>query len=83
MKEKISTTFASLIKFNNFISINAKNIIADGEYVVVESISKNSSWNENSGTSALCDIYHIKQGKIHELTTYIIDTTSPWIIKQE
>ena len=64
------------LELNNFILINVKNIISEGDYVVVESISKLPSQNENSEDPASCDIYHIKQGKIQQLTTYIVDTTS-------
>ena len=48
-----------------------KNIIAEGEFVVVESSGEQGSQFKPS----YCDIYRIKNGKILELTTYIVDTT--------
>lgn len=61
--------------------ITVKNIIAEGEFVVVES-SGNHSDKEGeadhikSFIPSFCDIYHIKNGKIIELTTYIVDISS-------
>ena len=49
-------------------SCSIKNIIAEGDFVVVES---KGAKNNNP---AYCNIYHLKQGKIDELTTYIVDT---------
>ncbi len=50
-------------------SCSIKNIIAEGDFVVVESKgAKNDS-------PAYCDIYHLRGGKIDELTTYIVDTS--------
>ncbi len=45
-----------------------KNIIAEKDYVVVESAGGNSN-------SANCDIYKIINGKIREMTSYIVDTS--------
>ncbi len=48
-------------------SCSIKNIIAEGDFVVVESKGiKNNN-------PAYCDIYHLRGGKIDELTTYIVD----------
>ncbi len=49
-------------------SAKVEKIIAEKEYVVVES----SGLNHNS---ANCDIYRIINGKIGEVTTYLVDTT--------
>jgi len=59
-----------------------KNIIAEGDYVVVESSGNNYSSFVNRDTiekqcnPAYCDVYRFKNGKIQELTTYIVDTTT-------
>jgi limonene-1,2-epoxide hydrolase len=45
-----------------------KNLIAESDFVVVESSGKNSN-------SCSCDVYKIKNGKIEELTSYIVDTS--------
>lgn len=59
-----------------------KNIIAEGDYVVVESSGNNYSsfvkkdTKEKQCSPAYCDVYRFKNGKIQELTTYIVDTAS-------
>ncbi len=45
-----------------------KNIVAESDFVVVERAGKQNN-------SCSCDIYKIKNGKIEELTTYIVDTS--------
>ena len=57
-----------------FPADNVKNIIAEGEYVVVESTGKSETKTEISNSPAYCDIYRIKDEKIQELTTYVVDT---------
>lgn len=48
-------------------SAGTKNIIAEKEFVVVESTGENGSAN--------CDIYKIYNGRIQEMTSYIVDTS--------
>lgn len=64
------------LELENFSSSKIKNIISDREFVVVESTGQASVRTEYSNGPAYCDIYRIEDGKICELTTYIIDTTS-------
>ncbi len=64
------------LEIENFISLNIKNIISDGEFVVVESNGSNNKQSEKSNVPAFCDIYRLKNGKIYELTSYIVDTSS-------
>ncbi|HEY6907108.1 MAG TPA: hypothetical protein VI230_06535 [Ignavibacteriaceae bacterium] len=45
-----------------------KNVVAESDFVVVENSGKNSK-------SCSCDVYKIKNGKIEELTSYIVDTS--------
>jgi len=61
-------------ELESFPVITIKNIIAEGEYVVVESIGKATTKTGKSYKPAYCDIYRIKNGKIHEMTTYFVDT---------
>jgi len=49
-------------------SVKIKNIIADDEFVVVESAGK-------SLNNSFCNIYRFKEDRILELTTYIVDTS--------
>ncbi len=64
------------LELENFNLSIIKNIISEGEYVVVESSGRVIPGKGNSDTPAYCDIYRIKENKIFELTTYIVDTSS-------
>lgn len=64
------------LELEYFLSSRIKNIISEREFVVVESVGSVNTQTNNSDLPAYCDIYRIKDGKICELTTYIIDTTS-------
>ena len=64
------------LELENFSLSRIKNIISEKEFVVVESVGSSNAQTINSYIPAYCDIYRIKEGKICELTTYIIDTAS-------
>lgn len=65
----------------SFPNIKIKNIVAEGDFVVVESADIDESDTDKeikSGkpfTPSYCDIYLIRNGKIYELTTYIVDVS--------
>jgi limonene-1,2-epoxide hydrolase len=67
-KKEVLETIKEL-KLENFSSDKIKNIVAEGEFVVVESSGKTAS-------NYFCDIYQLKNEKIQELTSYIVDTSS-------
>ncbi len=58
----------SSLKHNDTMPVGTKNIIAEKDLVVVESSGINNS-------SSYCDIYKILNGRIREMTSYIVDTT--------
>ena len=69
-----------IMELESFPNIKIKNIIAEGDYVVVESSDANVSGSNNFSadkpyTPSYCDIYFIKNGKVQELTTYMVDIT--------
>ncbi len=57
------------LHLENFSSNKIKNIVAEGEFVVVESSGKMAG-------NYFCDIYQLKDEKIQGLTSYIVDTSS-------
>jgi len=63
------------LELKNFTFSKIKNIISEGELVVVESITKSKMKSNKNETPAYCDIYRIKDNKIYEITTYIVDTS--------
>ena len=69
-----------MMELENFRDIKIKNIIAEGDFVVVESKDINSADRKEMSsvkpyTPSYCDVYNIKDGKIQELTTYMVDVT--------
>ncbi len=60
----------------SFPVITIKNIITNGEYVVVESRGKTCVKEGRRFKPAYCDIYRLKNGKISEVTTYRVDAVS-------
>jgi len=56
------------LALQNFNIINITNIIAEEDYVVVESTGK-------PYTPSYCDIYRVREDKIQSLTTYVVDTS--------
>jgi len=67
-KKEVLETIKEL-RLENFSSSKIKNIVAEGEFVVVESSGKTSG-------NYFCDIYQLKDEKILGLTSYIVDTSS-------
>jgi limonene-1,2-epoxide hydrolase len=64
------------LELENFSTSEIKNVISEGEFVVVESIGQLTAQINSFHAPSYCDIYRIKYGKVCELTTYIIDTAS-------
>ena len=64
------------MELENFTSVNIKNIIAEGNYVVVESVRKTGTKTMTLNNPSYCDIYCITDGKIREITTYAVDTSN-------
>ncbi len=55
----------------SFPEITIRNIIAEGEYVVVESTGKATTRTGKPYNQTYCDIYRFKEEKIQEVTTYL------------
>jgi ketosteroid isomerase-like protein len=73
-KNDFLETMKSII-IEDFSAIAINNIIAEGDYVVVESRCNANAKTKESYNPSCCDIYHLTNGKIQDLTTYIVDIT--------
>ncbi len=62
--------FLEAMEMMEIWSSGRQHIIAEGDFVVIE----NQNYTLNN-YPAHCDIYRIDQGKIKEVTTYIVDTS--------
>jgi ketosteroid isomerase-like protein len=58
-----------------FSRMYIKNIISEGEYVVVESSAGNENFSGKTFNPSYCEVYRFKNGKILELTSYIVDAS--------
>jgi len=75
---KGKTDFLKAMKIMELESLpdtEIKNIIAEGNYVVVESSAGLNSKSGRPYRPSYCDVYKIKNGKVEELTTYVVDIT--------
>lgn len=61
-------------ELENHPIITIRNVIIEGEYIIVESTGKAVTKTGKPYNTAYCDIYHLQDGKIFELTTYVVDT---------
>lgn len=50
-----------------------ENIIAEGDFVVIENFDDLINKNGDHNNPAHCDIYRVENGKIKEVTTYVVD----------
>lgn len=63
-------------ELESFPVITIINVISNGEYVIVESRGKAVIKKGTHFIRAYCDIYRLRNGKICEVTTYIVETVS-------
>lgn len=54
--------------------VTVKNVVAEGDSVVVESTGKATRKVGPPYNASYCDVYRLKDGKIEEFTTYVIET---------
>ncbi len=59
-----------------FPEVSVKNIIAEGDSVVVESTGKAIRKTGAPYHASYCDVYQLRDGKIQEFTTYVIETVN-------
>lgn len=58
-------------ELESFPEITVKNIIAEGDYVVIESTGKAITKTGKPYNQTYCDVYRLENGKIQEITTYL------------
>ena len=63
--------FFKMQSLESFSEIKIVNIIADGDYVVVENTGKATTKKGKPYNQPHFDIYRFKDGKIQEVTTYL------------
>jgi ketosteroid isomerase-like protein len=64
-----------MLELECFPEMSVKNVIAEGDFVVVESTGNKKSKEGKITNPSFCEVYLIKKGKLKELRTYIVDTS--------
>jgi uncharacterized protein len=62
---------SKMLQLESFPIITIKNIVADGDFVVIESTGKATTKNGKPYNQSYCDIFKFKEEKLTEITTYL------------
>ena len=62
---------SKMLQLESFPVITIKNIVAQGDYVVVESTGKAKTKKGKPYNQTYCDIFKFNEGKLKEITTYL------------
>ena len=62
---------SKMLQLESFPVITIKNIVAEGNYVVVESSGKAKTINGNPYNQTYCDVFRFDEEKLQEITTYL------------
>lgn len=60
-----------MLQLESFPVITIKNIVAEGNYVVVESTGETKTKIGKPYNQTYCDIFRFNKGKLQEITTYL------------
>ncbi len=71
-----------MAQLKNFPVITIKTIIAEGNTVVIESTGVATTKKGNPYNQTYCDVYHFKDEKINEFTTYLDTALSNKVDKE-
>lgn len=67
----------------SFPDVTITNIVAEGEYVVVESTGKATTKTGKPYNQIYCDVYRFKDKKIQEVTTYLDTSLSNKVLSED
>jgi uncharacterized protein len=62
---------SKMIHLESFPIITIKNIVADGDYVVIESSGQATTKKGKQYNQTYCDVFRFDEGKLKEITTYL------------
>jgi uncharacterized protein len=62
---------SKMIHLENFPVIEIKNIVAEGDYVIIESTGKATTKNGKPYNQTYCDVFKFAGEKLKEVTTYL------------
>jgi uncharacterized protein len=62
---------SKMLQLESFPVITIKNIVADGDFVVIESTGKATTKNGKPYNQTYCDVFKFNEEKLIEITTYL------------
>ena len=62
---------SKMLQLESFPVITIKNIVAEGDYVVIESTGKATTRNGKPYNQTYCDVFRFKDQTLQEITTYL------------
>lgn len=62
---------SKMIQLESYPIITIKNIVAEGDYVVIESTGKATTKNGKPYNQTYCDVFRFKDQVLQEITTYL------------
>ena len=62
---------SKMLQLQSFPVISIKNIVAEGDFVVIESTGKATTKSGKPYNQSYCDIFKFKEEKLIEVTTYL------------
>ena len=62
---------SKMLHLESFPIITIKNIIAEGNYVVIESTGEATTKKGKQYNQTYCDVFRFNEGKLKEVTTYL------------
>ena len=75
-KEKLRTAMQAM-DGQPLPQIAVKHLISEGEMAVCEGTMEMIDENRAPYAAAFCDVYHIREGKVLELTSYLLESKKP------
>jgi uncharacterized protein len=62
---------SKMLELESFPVITIKNIVAEGDYVVIESTGKAKTKSRKPYNQTYCDVFRFKDETLYEITTYL------------
>jgi len=62
---------SKMLHLESFPTITIKNIVAEGNYVVIESTGEATTKKGTPYNQTYCDVFRFNEGKLEEVTTYL------------
>lgn len=73
---------SKMLQLESFPIITIKNVVAEGDFVVVESTGKARTKDGKPYNQTYCDVFQFNGEKLHEITTYLDTALSNEVLNE-